>query len=174
MTDSELVAGVISGQVDYRAVVEQYQPLVNSWLNRWLRNPADAEELTQCVFIRAYNRLARYDPKRAALRTWLHKLAWSCARSFWFHNRHRMESTDALLECEEPTGPGPEELVAEEEKKFHLWRLMSELPAAERVALHDHFWLDKTWDEVGRELGTSGRQARNYRKQAVEKMRSRW
>src|SRR5690349_14730009 len=40
-----------------------------------LRDPQDAEDVTQEVFLRVYKALPTYDPERASLRTWLAKMA---------------------------------------------------------------------------------------------------
>ena len=54
-----------------RHVYEQYSAMVYSLALRALRNTADAEDVTQQVFVNAWRSRHRFDPDRAPIGAWL-------------------------------------------------------------------------------------------------------
>lgn len=54
-----------------RVVYEQYSAMVYTLAVRALRNTADAEDVTQQVFVNAWRSRSRFDPERAPLAAWL-------------------------------------------------------------------------------------------------------
>jgi len=173
MTDRELVAGIRGGTVDYEVLVKQYSGAVNTWALRLLRNRADAEEVCQCVFIRAWLRLGRYDPDRAHLSTWLRQLCQHAAASSLRHKRLEPVSLDALPLAQEPGCTGKAEELAAESERQRLMRMVSELPEAERETLLDRYQRGMTWPATGRAVGRCERQTRYYAARALTTLRRR-
>jgi len=60
------------GEADaVRECLALHGPLVWSMARRWLRDPAQAEDLVQEVFIQVWRSAASYDPTVASERTWI-------------------------------------------------------------------------------------------------------
>jgi RNA polymerase sigma-70 factor (ECF subfamily) len=57
-------------RVSFDELVARYRPRLVAFLARRLADPADAEDVAQETFLRAYDRLAQYDPSRP-FATWL-------------------------------------------------------------------------------------------------------
>src|SRR3954471_6277402 len=57
-------------RVSFDALVARYRPRLVAFLARRLADAADAEDVAQETFLRAYDRLAQYDPTRP-FATWL-------------------------------------------------------------------------------------------------------
>ena len=57
-------------RVSFDELVTRYRPRLVAFLARRLADPADAEDVAQETFLRAYDRLAQYDPSRP-FATWL-------------------------------------------------------------------------------------------------------
>lgn len=57
-------------RVSFDELVTRYRPRLVAFLARRLTDPADAEDVAQETFLRAYDRLAQYDPSRP-FATWL-------------------------------------------------------------------------------------------------------
>ena len=76
--DLTLIARVRAGRTEaFRPLVERYQTLVWTFGRNLLGQSADADDLTQEVFLVAFRQLARYDPQRAEVGTWLLTIARS-------------------------------------------------------------------------------------------------
>lgn len=57
-------------RVSFDELVTRYRPRLVAFLARRLADPADAEDVAQETFLRAYDRLAQFDPSRP-FATWL-------------------------------------------------------------------------------------------------------
>jgi len=57
-------------RVSFDELVTRYRPRLVAFLARRLADPADAEDVAQETFLRAFDRLAQYDPSRP-FATWL-------------------------------------------------------------------------------------------------------
>src|SRR5262245_54069104 len=73
------------GHVDALAVLfDRYRRLVFTVAKRILRDPAEAEDLTQDVFIEIYRKANLFDPRKGCVKAWV--LQYAYHRSF---NRRR-------------------------------------------------------------------------------------
>ena len=171
MLDSELVHGIMQGQVDYAVLVHRFEHPVCHWIRALVRNSADAEELTECMFIRVYDRLDRYDPAKGSLYTWLHTIAHNVAVSFLRRRNRALPSLDAMGEDEAPTVAGPEELHDARERRTRLRKLVRNLESKKRHALIGHFVRGLTWPELAAEMDCCEHSARNWAYQAVDELR---
>ena len=78
-TDEELVAAILDGEVAlYTDLVERYQGRLVNYLNRFLGNYDESQELSQEVFLKVYRALDRYNPKYR-FSTWLFRVAQNAA-----------------------------------------------------------------------------------------------
>lgn len=78
-TDEELVAAILDGDAAlYTDLVERYRGRLINYLNRFLGNAEESEELSQEVFLRVYRALDRYNP-RYRFSTWLFRVAKNAA-----------------------------------------------------------------------------------------------
>lgn len=57
-----------------RTLVRRYQGPIFAYIYRWMRNRADAEDLTQDVFIKMFRALHTYS-RRSSFRAWLYRIA---------------------------------------------------------------------------------------------------
>jgi len=78
-TDEELVTAILDGEAAlYTDLVERYRGRLINYLNRFLGNVQESEELSQEVFLRVYRALDRYNPKYR-FSTWLFRVAKNAA-----------------------------------------------------------------------------------------------
>ncbi len=172
MSDAELVEGIRAGRIDYAVLVKRYEGTVRGWLWPLLRSSADVDEVCQCVFIRSWLRLERFNPE-AGLSTWLRRLTERLAFSFLRRRQRQPLGLDQLAEADLPAQEGPAEQVERSITAQRLWQLVSELPELEQETLLDRFLLGRTWVETGRDVGRSERQARYYAAHALATLRER-
>lgn len=156
MKDAAMVEGILKGTIDFKVFWDEYWDRVYQWLRKMVGNADDAEDLTVCVFARAWQRLGRYEATKSSLCTWLHLMTTTVAISSRRKRRFPTVSLDLLVGKREPTCAGPEAAHARAE----LWRAVDELPEPERTVLSAHFHDGLTLAEVARRLGVSLRTAK--------------
>lgn len=138
------------------------------WLQRWLLrkvpSSADADDLTQDVFIRTIDssEVGEIDEPRAFLTV----LAKRVLANFW--RRHELEQAylDALAEMPDAWAPSAEELASIKQTIFQLDTFLSALP----VKVKHAFLLSRleglTHIEIAAEMGVSVASVERYIKQA--------
>ena len=171
MLDSELVHGIMQGQVDYAVLVHRFEHPVCHWIRALVGNSADAEEVTECLFTRVYERLDRYDPTKGSLYTWLHTIAHNMAVSFLRKRNRAPASLDAMTEDEAPTVVGPEEMHDARERWTRLRRLVRDLESKKRHAFLGHFVRGLKWTELAAEMDCCERSVRGWAYDAIAELK---
>lgn len=171
MPDSELVMGILKGEIDYAVLQKEYERRVYKWLYNMVRNAADAEDLTESVFVGAYESLDRYDPAKASLYTWLHTMTYNMAVSFLRKRKHAPESLDVMTDAEAPAVAGPDEVHETEQRLAKLRRLVNKLSPRLRQAAYGFYVRRESWREVAAELNCSERTARYLAWLAIKRLR---
>ena len=129
MDEDTLIRQVLGGDADaFRGVVEHYQrPILALIRSRGLG--ADAEDLAQEVFLRAYRALPDYEPGRGRLASWLYAIARNrCTDAL----RRRARPADTSVEAfaiADPRAPS-----AEPEAHARLDAALADLPPERRLA----------------------------------------
>jgi len=78
LTDEQLMQELKSGNTDAFAVIfKRYNRLVHVTALHILRDAAEAEDLTQSVFLEIYTRVGQFDSARGTLKVWLLQYAYS-------------------------------------------------------------------------------------------------
>jgi len=153
VSDAQLVTSIARySEVALAEVYRRHGGAVYGLARRVLNDPAEAEDVTQEVFLRLWNEPDRYDPGRGSLRSFLlaqsHARAVDTVRST--SSRRQRESRDALR-----TARGTYDLQHE------VWDLamadqvgqaMGTLPAEERRAIELAYFDGHTYREVARLL----------------------
>ena len=88
-TEAELVRRVSEGdQMAYHRLLDAQLPSVSRYTARMLGNAAEAEDITQEVFLRLWTQAGKFDPSASRLTTWLHNIAHNlCIDHFRKHKR---------------------------------------------------------------------------------------
>ncbi len=89
LTDAELVAKVLGGQVDaYGDLVRRYQHTYFRFATRMLGSHEDADDALQSAFVRAYRKLSSCrDPERFG--AWLYQIVINECRTFGARRKRR-------------------------------------------------------------------------------------
>lgn len=144
MRDGEVVRRVRNGDRDaYRELVDRHAPMVFALVRRYCADPAEAEDLAQEVFVRAYEGLDDFRGD-AAFSSWLYRIAVNRCRDWAKSPRRDDRSLDELAEPGTSSGrrsadsaeaaevglstpPEPEETLEREERARRLRRAIGEL-----------------------------------------------
>ena len=144
LTESEIVALVRNGRYKgHEAMLSRYADRVFAMIVKLVPNVLDAQELTQDVFLRAFDRINSYDPQRSSLSTWLCRIAYRRALDFLKRNHPQVLSIEDNQVWQ--TNISDEQLEAElstnrEERIELLERLIDELPSDERTLLTLYYY----------------------------------
>ena len=144
LTESEIVALVRNGRYKgHEAMLSRYADRVFAMIVKLVPNVLDAQELTQDVFLRAFDRINSYDPQRSSLSTWLCRIAYRRALDFLKRNHPQVLSIEDNQIWQ--TDISDEQLEAElstnrEERIELLERLIDELPSDERTLLTLYYY----------------------------------
>jgi RNA polymerase sigma-70 factor (ECF subfamily) len=120
----------------FAAVVDHFQRPLFGYLGRMGLLQAEAEEIAQETFLRAWNRLADYNPRRGEFSTWL----FTIARNLALHELNRAAASrevatpEPLPDAAAETPP-PCEAVSEMEQRRRLRTALRQLPLADGSAL---------------------------------------
>jgi RNA polymerase sigma-70 factor, ECF subfamily len=176
LSDENLMAQLHTGEHDALAViVDRYQRLVWSVASRIVRDPGEAEDVVQSVFLELFKKMALFDPNRGTLKTWLLQLAYT--RSI--NRRHLLErrkfySTVEIDEQRIGFGPGPanpaQQLTPTE--TAHLIReLLSTLEPGQKVAVELIALEGLTFQELADRTGETVVNAKHHYYRGIIKLR---
>jgi RNA polymerase sigma-70 factor (ECF subfamily) len=109
--DAGLVQRFTAGDESaFNEIVARYRGKIYGLTLNLLRNTADAEEVTQDAFIRAYRGLGRFRGE-SSLATWLYRIALNLARNrYWYFFRRRRQNWVSL---DRPLGDESEATLAD-------------------------------------------------------------
>jgi RNA polymerase sigma-70 factor (ECF subfamily) len=102
LPDEQLMACLQEGQGDALAVLfDRYQKLVLSIALKIVRDPGEAEDVTQTVFLDVYRAVAQFDPRKGSTKVWLMQYAYHRA----INRRQHLQGRDfyKITELEEET-----------------------------------------------------------------------
>lgn len=108
--DNELVALCLArSNKDDRPVEEllhRYQNIVWRVCYSYMRNPEDAEDLTQEVFLRVYRNLSKFEG-RSSLKTWIYRIAINTCKNEIRRRKRRPQPAEADMETLADILPAP-------------------------------------------------------------------
>lgn len=144
MNDSEIIRSVLNGnRNDFRELVGRYQQGVFRLIIGFVHDRDEAEDLTQDVFIRAWQSLDKFRGE-SSFSTWLHRIAintclnhtrkknanpFMARISSFFGPEHERELEIPLSE------ENAEEMIIREEQKEWLRKGLDSLPENQRTAI---------------------------------------
>jgi RNA polymerase sigma-70 factor (ECF subfamily) len=131
------------------------QSAVFNGARRWVPGPQDAEDVTQDVFVRAYQALQGYPPEQVAalrLRPWLFTITLNLCRNH-ARTRSRRPAQVALARSDR-AAPDVTDQHAVDRITIDEWReRLDVLSPRQRDSIVLHHVVDLTYDEISEVLG---------------------
>jgi RNA polymerase sigma-70 factor, ECF subfamily len=154
LTDGELIIKAIAGREDgFEELVRRYQRPITSYVYRMLGNYDASLDVTQEIFIKVYNSMARYSSEYK-FSTWLYKIAHNASIDYLRRNSFNQQS----LEAENKDGSyelqiESKRLSPEQERERSEWRteidsVVKCLPAGYRELIVLRHSQDLSYDEI--------------------------
>jgi len=152
----------------FEALVREYQDMVFATALRLLGNPADAEDVAQTVFLRAYERFDRLEHSPAAA-GWLKTVTTNLSLNHLTRYRGRWRLFSELAPRDEGRGgaaSSPADAVADRaadpegaldagERRSRLAHALAALPAHQRVPLVLFHFDEMSYEAIAARLGVS-------------------
>jgi len=165
MTDNEMIRSVLQGNQDnYRYLMEKYQQMVFRTCIGFVHNKDDADDLTQDVFIQAYQGLPRFKAD-SAFSTWLYGIAVNASlnkvrKSPLKNFLQRIENytgkkneQEALVSVS--TGEDPENMLIRQEQIEAVRHALDTLPENQRTAIILSKYDDLSQKEISEIMNTT-------------------
>ncbi|MEN9635734.1 MAG: hypothetical protein RL077_4138 [Verrucomicrobiota bacterium] len=184
--DRLLVARFKDGdQAAFDEMVSRYWDRIYAMVHQLLRNPQDAEEVTQDAFIRAHRGLVNFRGD-SAFSTWLYQIATNLARNrywyWWRRKRDKSVSFDAPLGAENNLTladiipaevQSPDDITVTQELVARIARGMDQLSAKHREILVLRNVKNMSYDEIAGILDLSVGTVKSRIARARDSLRSK-
>ena len=157
-SENNVITDILSGDKEaYAVLIKRYQkPLFNLMLRMTL-NSEDALDLTQDTFVRAYEKLDRFNPANRFF-PWLYTIGLNLARDFKRKKRVRESHVDEIRETQQDlslaSNPESHEIVKRLDLN-HIQEALATLPLESREAVILRFHEDMPLKDVAMALGIS-------------------
>jgi RNA polymerase sigma-70 factor, ECF subfamily len=135
----------------FRVLVDRYhKPLYNA-AYRILGNEADAQDITQVVFMRVAEHLGDYDPSYKFF-SWIYRIAVNEALNVLRRSRHD-EPLDDDVEFEGPESFGPERRLSDMQLALQVQSALMRMKPADRAVLTLRHFSEFSYGEIADILG---------------------
>jgi RNA polymerase sigma-70 factor (ECF subfamily) len=176
LSDEELMVCLKEGQNDGLAVLfDRYQKLVLSIALKIVRDPGEAEDVTQTVFLDIFRAVAQFDPRKGNTKVWLMQYAYHRA----FNRRQHLENREFYrnAELEEEPAPPPVEVhatlgLSSPETTALVRQSMNALSDAQKTVIEMACYEGLSMQEIADRTGDSFANVRHHYYRGLQKLRS--
>jgi RNA polymerase sigma-70 factor (ECF subfamily) len=175
LPDDELVACLQKGHSDALAVLfDRYQKLVLSVALKIVRDPGEAEDVTQTVFMDVYRAVAQFDPSKGNTKVWLMQYAYHRAinRRQHLQGREFYKSTELEEVENRPVKAKATFGLSSPETKELVRKSMAALSAEQRSVIEMASYEGLTMREIAERTGDSFANVRHHYYRGLQKLRS--
>ena len=170
--DRTLVGRARAGDADaFRVLVERYRDRLHGLVLRIVRTPADAEEVTQDAFVRAWLALPRFRGE-ASFSTWVYRIAVRRAFDRAQTLKLRRAREAGLEAAGEPAAP--DDLAERTAQVGRIEALVDLLPPAQRAAVTLYYLQDRSVEQVAETLEMPENTVKTHLSRARAALRAAW
>ena len=145
-------------------VYRAFHPRVSAYVRGKVGHPQDAEEVVSAVFLKVVQKLDSYDPRKAALSTWVYTITRNTVTDYYRTRRTAAALEDWMTEEE----PSPE---VSDEALDGLADALLALRERERDLIVLHYYHGHTLKTVAEMMGMSYVNAKVIHKKALAGLR---
>ena len=176
--DQELIDRTLAGDGNaYGILVERFQRKIFRVAFAIVRDEAEADTITQDVFVQAYTNLGRFEG-RAGLETWLTRIAINRSRDSLrrrrfvslFVSRNDDEESEAMIEPVDER-PDPERQLLSVQLRTAIRRAEKRLSAQQKTIFRLRHYENLSLEEIADHLGLRAGTVRAHLFRAIHKVR---
>lgn len=154
--DEELVSRVQHGdKAAFDLLVIKYQHKIIQLVNRYVKDPSEAQDVAQEAFIKAYRALGAFRGE-ATFYTWLYRIAINTAKNYLIlrarrHSNYQLDIQEVEAIGNEPQLQGmdtPEQLILNEEIMTTLNKAIEDLPEEMQLAFKLREFEGLSYEEI--------------------------
>ena len=169
-SETELIARSIDGDAGaFGTLYERYLDAIYRYVYYSVPDHAEAEDLTENVFLKAWQALPRFRLQGAGFRTWLYRIAHNAIIDR--HRTHKQTtSLEAATHLRDPA-PAPQTVVEADQEVLRLSAALSRLKPRARQVILCRFISGLSHAETAEVLGVSEGNVRVLQHRALKRMR---
>ncbi len=167
ISEQEALARVLAGDRDaYAVIVDLYRRYIFAVVLPIVKIPADAEDLVQDVFIRAYEKLSSY--QGGSFKAWLGQIAVRAAIDHWRKLKRRADAPlDAAVALHERTAVSLDD-------RLTLTGLLASLSTQQQQAIQLYYYQGFSYREIATRLGVAEKTVESLLYRARGHLRHEW
>jgi RNA polymerase sigma-70 factor (ECF subfamily) len=174
LPDEQLIASLRAGQGDALAILfDRYQKLVLSIALKIVRDPGEAEDVTQTVFLDIYRAVAQFDPRKGTTKVWLMQYAYHRAINRRQHLQGReFYNSKELEEREIPRLETHAFGLSSSETKELIGQALAALSVTQKSVIQLACYEGLSMQEIADRTGESFASVRHHYYRGLQKLRS--
>jgi RNA polymerase sigma-70 factor, ECF subfamily len=170
MTDDQLVDRVKGGDVKaFEELVLRHQKAIYFFVLRVLKNPLDAEDAVQKIFLLAYKNIKGFRAD-STFKTWLYRIGINQCHNFFRQNKNREFSSIDEIPLADLQADQEGEL-SEKERLASLRKAVEQLPYKQRMVVTLRIYQEFSFEEIGVALNIRANSAKVNFHHALEKLK---
>lgn len=169
MTDEELVCCARAGDREaFSLLVERYAHPLTMMIFRMVRDQEDARDISQHVFLKAYERLPVFR-NSSSFKTWLYKVAVNAVRDHL--RKPKTASPSGALDSLVDPAKSPAQLLEREQELHRIREAVHGLPERQRMTLQLRMYEGMDYGQIAQILGGRESTARGNLYEAVKALK---
>jgi len=159
LSDGELIGKYLAGQqTALEELIQRYFRQVFFFAKSFVKTDAEAEDVTQEVFVKAWKNLKKFDQNKK-FKTWIFQIAKNTSIDFLRKSKNfvapeAMQEEQMTLSLEQVVdeSPLPEAIYDSKDFEQRLQELVNSLPPPQQLVVSLHLQQDLTFEEIAQIL----------------------
>lgn len=171
MTDDQLVERVKNGDSSaFEELVVRHQKSIYFFVLRILKNPLEAEDTVQRIFLLAYQNIKGFRAD-ATFRTWIFRIGINQCHNYFRQTKNReFVSVEDIPVADSKSDPEGE--FSERERMSQLQKAVEKLPYKQRMVVTLRIYQELSFEEIGAALNMRTNSAKVNFHHALEKLKN--
>lgn len=173
MNETDIIEQVRAGDIDqYGQLVERYRVGLIIHCERFLHDHDEAEDIAQKAFIKAYEKLTDFNPRKARYSTWLYHIATNMALDVLRASKRTIPG-DVEEEADMAAEALDAALMHDETIREVRAAVLTLMPPQQRRVIEAFYWEGMSYQAIADELGVPINTVKGWMYRAKQQLRSK-